>query len=254
MNHKYKLSKYLLVLVLVLFSQSLFAFKKLPENFYIDYELFQFIKLRNIEVEKTQISSGEIKLQYKQKNKKYDLNVLLKTKKFLKFFGDKDIQSKGFVSNKGLLFNSFLLNDLKKPKKNVFVTFDRKNDKLKVDYKKKLTEKKYVGNLLDIPTLILQFHFEKTKPKYSFDFLEGKKVRNIEYKKIKDESIKINGRNFQTELYEGEITSVKNSKHFIWLSKSVYRIPIKIRLKMKGGLMIDQNLKNTDLKIKEIDE
>jgi len=91
MNHKYKLSKYLLVLVL--FSQSLFAFKKLPENFYIDYELFQFIKLRNIEVENTQISSGEIKIQYKQKSKKYDLNVFLKTKRFLKFFGDKYFNS-----------------------------------------------------------------------------------------------------------------------------------------------------------------
>ena len=248
MNHKYKLSKYLLVLVL--FSQSLFAFKKLPENFYIDYELFQFIKLRNIEVEKTQISSGEIKLQYMKKNKQYDLNVLLKTKKFLKFFGDKDIQSIGLVSNKGLLFNSFLVNDLKKPKKNISVTYDRKNDKLKINYKKKLTEKKYVGNLLDIPTLILQFHFEKTKPKYSFDFLEGKKIRNIKYKKIMDESIRINGRNFSTELYEGEITSVKNSNHFVWLSKGDYRIPIKIRLRMKGGLMIDQNLKKTNLKLK----
>ena len=248
MNHKYKLSKYLLVLVL--FSQSLFAFKKLPENFYIDYELFQFIKLRNIEVEKTQISSGEIKLQYMKKNKQYDLNVLLKTKKFLKFFGDKDIQSIGLVSNEGLLFNSFVVNDLKKPKKNISVTYDRKNDKLKINYKKKLTEKKYVGNLLDIPTLILQFHFEKTKPKYSFDFLEGKKIRNIKYKKIMDESIRINGRNFSTELYEGEITSVKNSNHFVWLSKGDYRIPIKIRLKMKGGLMIDQNLKKTNLKLK----
>ena len=248
MNHKYKLSKYLLVLVL--FSQSLFAFKKLPENFYIDYELFQFIKLRNIEVEKTQISSGEIKLQYIKKNKQYDLNVFLKTKKFLKFFGDKNIQSIGLVSDEGLLFNSFLVNDLKKPKKNISVTYDRKNDKLKINYKKKLTEKKYVGNLLDIPTLILQFHFEKTKPKYSFDFLEGKKIRNIKYKKIMDESIRINGRNFSTELYEGEITSVKNSNHFVWLSKGDYRIPIKIRLKMKGGLMIDQNLKKTNLKLK----
>ena len=252
MNHKYNLSKYLLVLLL--FSQSLFAFEKLPENFYIDYELFQFIKLRNIEVENTQISSGEIKLQYKQKSKKYDLNVFLKTKRFLKFFGDKDIQSVGLVSNKGLLFNSFLVNDLKKPKKNISVSYDRKNDKLKINDKKKLTEKRYVGNLLDIPTLILQFHFEKTKPTYTFNFLEGKKVRNIEYKKIKDESIRINGKNFQTELYEGEITSVKNSKHFIWLSKSAYRVPIKIRLRMKGGLMIDQNLKKTNLKFKEIDE
>jgi len=159
MNHKYKLSKYFLVLVL--FSQSLFAFKKLPENFYIDYELFQFIQLRNIEVEKTQISSGEIKLQYKQKNKKYDLNILLKTKKFLKFFGDKDIKSIGLVSNKGLLFNSFFVNDLKKPKKNISVTYDRKNAKLKVDYKKKLTEKKYVGNLLDIPTYFYNFILKK---------------------------------------------------------------------------------------------
>ncbi len=247
MKHKYKFSKYLLVLVL--FSQTLFAFKKLPENFYINYELFQFIKLRNIEVEKTQISSGEIKLQYKQKKKQYDLNVLLKTKKFLKFFGDKDIQSTGFVSNKGLLFNSFKLNNLKKPKKNIHVVYDRKKDKLKIDYKQKLTEKKYVGNLLDIPTLLLQFHFEKTKPKYSFDFVEGKKINNIKYKKIRDESLRINGKNFLTELYEGEITSVKNSKHFIWLSKGPYRVAIKIRLKMKGGLMIDQNLKTTDLKL-----
>lgn len=248
MKHKYKFSKYLLVLVL--FSQTLFAFKKLPENFYINYELFQFIKLRNIEVEKTQISTGEIKLQYEEKKKQYDLNILLKTKKFLKFYGDKDMQSNGFVSQNGLLFNSFIVNDLRKPKKNIQVVYDRKKNQLKVDYKKKITEKKYDGKLLDIPTLILQFHFEKTKPKYSFDFVVGKKINNIKYKKIKDESIRINGKNYLTELYEGEISLVKNSKHFIWLSKGPYRVPIKIRLKMKGGLMIDQNLKTTDLKLK----
>lgn len=248
MKHKYKFSKYLLVLVL--FSQTLFAFKKLPETFYINYELFQFIKLRNIEIEKTQISTGEIKLQYEEKKKQYDLNILLKTKKFLKFYGDKDMQSTGFVSQNGLLFNSFIVNDLRKPKKNIQVVYDRKKNQLKVDYKKKIKEKKYDGKLLDIPTLILQFHFEKTKPKYSFDFVVGKKINNIKYKKIKDESIRINGKNYLTELYEGEINLVKNSKHLIWLSKRPYRVPIKIRLKMKGGLMIDQNLKTTDLKLK----
>ena len=248
MKHRYKFSKYLLLLVF--FSHTLFAFKKLPENFYIHYELFQFIKLRNIEVEKTQISSGEIKLQFKQQEKKYDLNILLKTKKFLKFFGDKDIQSIGFVTKQGLLFNKFMLNDLKKPKKNMLVNYDRKKNNLKFEYKRKITEKKYVGNLLDIPSLILQFHFEKTKPTYSFDFVEGKKIKNIKYKKIKDESITINGRSYQTELYEGEISLAKNSRHFVWLSKGTYRVPIKIRLRMKGGLMIDQNLKTTDLKLK----
>ena len=161
----------------------------------------------------------------------------------------KTFSSTGFVSKKGLLFNSFIVNDLRKPKKNIQVIYDRKKNQLKVDYKKKITEKKYDGKLLDIPTLILQFHFEKTKPKYSFDFVVGKKINNIKYKKIKDESIRINGKNYLTELYEGEITLVKNSKHFIWLSKGPYRVPIKIRLKMKGGLMIDQNLKTTDLKL-----
>ena len=131
MKHKYKFSKYLLVLVF--FSQTLFAFKKLPENFYINYELFQFIKLRNIEVEKTQISSGEIKLQYEEKKKQYDLNILLKTKKFLKFYGDKDMQSNGFISQNGLLFNSFIVNDLRKPKKNIQVIYDRKKNQLKID-------------------------------------------------------------------------------------------------------------------------
>lgn len=247
MMHKYKFSKYLLLLVL--FSHSLFAFKKLPENFYINYELYQFIKLRDIEIEKTQISSGEINLEYKQKKKQYNLNVQVITKKFLKLYGDKSIQSIGIVSSQGLLFNSFIVNDLKKPKKNIRVIYDRKKDKLKVDYKKKITEKNYVENLLDIPTLILQFHFEKKKSKYSFNFVEGKKIRNIEYKKIKDENIKINGKNYLTELYEGEITMAKNSKHLVWLSSGPYRIPIKIRLKMKGGLMIDQNLKKTDLKL-----
>jgi hypothetical protein len=253
MNHKYKLSKYLLVLVL--FSQSLFAFKKLPENFYINYEIFQSIKIRNVDIEKSQISSGEIKIKYKSKIKKYDLNVQIITKKFLKLYGDKEFQSSGEIGESGLLFHTFLLKDIKKPKKNRYVTYDRKKGLVYMPSRNHQTiEKKFVGNLLDIPSLIMQFQFEKPKSNYSFDFLEGKKVRNIEYKKIKDESIRINERNFQTELYEGEITSVKNSKHFIWLSKSAYRIPIKIRLKMKGGLMIDQNLKNTDLNIKEIDE
>ena len=245
--HKYKFSKYLLLLVL--FSHSLFAFKKLPENFYINYELFQFIKIRNVEIEKTKILSGEINLEYKQKKKQYDLNVQVITKKFLKLYGDKDIKSVGIVSSQGLLFNSFIVNDLKKPKKNIRVIYDRNKNKLKVDYKKKIIEKKYVENLLDIPTLILQFHFEKEKSKYSFNFIEGKKIRNIKYKKIKDENIKINGKNYLVELYEGEITLAKNSKHLVWLSRGPYRIPIKIRLKMKGGLMIDQNLKKTDLKL-----
>jgi len=249
MNHKYKLSKYLLVLVL--FSQSLFAFKKLPENFYINYEIFQSIKIRNVDIEKSQISSGEIKIKYKSKIKKYDLNVQIITKKFLKLYGDKEFQSSGEIGESGLLFHTFLLKDIKKPKKNRYVTYDRKKGLVYMPSRNYQTiEKKFVGNLLDIPSLIMQFQFEKPKSNYSFDFFYKKKIRNIVYKKMKDESIKINGNIYLSELYEGKILLAKNSKHLIWLSKGPYRIPIKIRLKMKGGLMIDLNLKTTDLKLK----
>ena len=248
MISKYKLARFLLVLCVI--SNGLLASNKLPEDFFINYELFQFIKLRNVDIEKTQILSGEINLKFKSKSKIHNINIQLLTKKFLKLYGDKTLRSEGFISKKGLLFETFQVKDLKKPKKNILVVFDRKKDNLKVDYKKQTTEKKYVGNLLDIPTLFLQFHFEESKPKYTFDFIEGKKIRRVEYKKIKDEKITINGNVYLTELYEGIVPLVKNSEHFIWLSKENYRIPIKIRFKLKGGLMIDQKIKKTNLVLK----
>jgi len=252
MISKYKLARFLLVLCVI--SNSLLASNKLPENFFINYELFQFIKLRNVDIEKTQILSGEINLKFKSKSKSkskiYNINIQLLTKKFLKLYGDKTLKSEGLISKKGLLFETFQVKDLKKPKKNILVVFDRKKDNLKVDYKKQTTEKKFVGNLLDIPTLFLQFHFEESKPKYTFDFIEGKKIRRVEYKKIKDEKITIDGNIELTELYERVVPLVKNSEHFIWLSKENYRIPIKIRFKLKGGLMIDQKIKKTNLVLK----
>jgi len=257
MINKYKFSKYLLFLIF--FSCGLFATKKLPENFYINYGILQSIKLRNIEIEKTQISSGEVKVKYKSEKKKYDLNVQLSTKKFLKFYGDKKIQSQGVIGKKGLLFNTFIVKDIKRPKKNIRVVYDRIKQKLTVDYKKKIFEQfhyeksKFIGNLLDIPTLILQFHFEELKSIYLFQFTEGKKIKKIEYRKIKDENLRINGNDYITELYEGKVPLSKkqNSNHFVWISKGTYRIPIKVRFEIKNGLMIDLNIKKTDLVFKK---
>ena len=68
MISKYKLARFLLVLCVI--SNGLLASNKLPEDFFINYELFQFIKLRNVDIEKTQILSGEINLKFKSKSKK----------------------------------------------------------------------------------------------------------------------------------------------------------------------------------------
>ncbi len=70
-------------------------------------ELFQFINLRNVDIEKTQISSGEIKLNFERKNKNYDLNIKLITKKFLKLYGDKVLDSQGAIHKK--VYHSILL-------------------------------------------------------------------------------------------------------------------------------------------------
>ena len=242
---KYKLSSFFIILVFL--SHNIFAYKKLPPKFFIDYELFQFIKLRNVEIEKTQISSGEIKLKFESKNKNYDLNIQLITKKFLKLYGDKVLESQGSIDKKGLLFDTFVLKDLKKPKKNIRVLYNRKKERVLIEYKKQITEKQNIEKLLDIPSLILQFHFEKSKPQYTFDFIEGRKIRKVIYKKIKDEKITIDSNVYMTELYEGSVPFVKNSEHFVWLSKENYRIPIKIRFKIKGGLMIDKKIKRTNL-------
>ena len=67
MISKYKLARFLLVLCVI--SNGLLASNKLPEDFFINYELFQFIKLRNVDIEKTQILSGEINLKFKSKSK-----------------------------------------------------------------------------------------------------------------------------------------------------------------------------------------
>ena len=245
---KYKLSSFFIILVVL--SHNVFAYKKLPPKFFIDYELFQFIKLRNVDIEKTQISSGEIKLNFERKNKNYDLNIKLTTKKFLKLYGDKVLDSQGSIHKKGLSFNTFVLKDLKKPKKNIRVLYSKKKERVLIEYKKQITEKQNIENLLDIPSLILQFHFEKSKPKYTFDFIDGKKIRKVIYQKIKDEKITIDNNIYMTELYEGTVPLVKNSEHFVWLSKENYRIPIKIRFKMKGGLMIDKKIKRSNLVLK----
>ena len=134
MISKYKLARFLLVLCVI--SNGLLASNKLPEDFFINYELFQFIKLRNVDIEKTQILSGEINLKFKSKSKSkskiYNINIQLLTKKFLKLYGDKTLKSEGLITKKGLLFETFQVKDLKKPKKNILVVFDRKKDNLKV--------------------------------------------------------------------------------------------------------------------------
>ena len=95
---------------------------------------------------------------------------------------------------------------------------------------------------------LYQFNFEKkNKDKYSFNVLEGKKVREYEYNKIRDEIIVVNNKDKATELYEGRIITKKNSTHYVWISKGKYRVPLKLSLGTDFGLTINQRIVKTNL-------
>ena len=50
------------------------------------------------------------------------------TKKFLKLYGDKVLDSQGSIHKKGLSFDTFVLKDLKKPKQNIRVLYSKKKE------------------------------------------------------------------------------------------------------------------------------
>ena len=146
--------------------------------------------------------------------------------------------------------NNFEAKNFRNPKKNILVAFDRQNKKIIINYKNNLSEKKYTIEPIDLASLLLQFNFEKNKKRYDFNVVTGKKIKEFKYKKLKNEIIRIGSKSFTVEAYEGNIVNKKNSTHFIWLSKSLYRIPIKIRIKTKLGFLVDAVLVKTSLSLK----
>ena len=101
---------------------------------------------------------------------------------------------------------------------------------------------------MDLAIYLYQFNFEKRNQKeYSFTVLEGKKIRDYGYKKIRDEIIEVNNKRIVAELYEGKILSKENSKHYVWISKGKYRVPLKLELMTNLGVTIKQKIVKTNL-------
>ncbi|MFL3023224.1 MAG: DUF3108 domain-containing protein [Methylophilaceae bacterium] len=87
------------------------------------------------------------------------------------------------------------------------------------------------------------------KGSYNFEVFQGKKTRTYSYKKIKDESIEINKKIIEAELYEGVIIGKEKSVHHVWISKNNYRVPIKLTIPTDLGLTVNQELVSTNLPI-----
>ena len=96
----------------------------------------------------------------------------------------------------------------------------------------------------------MQFNLNKiSNESYNFKVFQGKKTRTYSYKKIKDESIEINKKIIEAELYEGVIIGKEKSVHHVWISKNNYRVPIKLTIPTDLGLTVNQVLVSTNLPI-----
>ena len=135
-------------------------------------------------------------------------------------------------------------------KKNIISEFFYDTKLIKSIYKGRNIEKELLDGTLDVAVFLMQFNFiHTTKGSYNFEVFQGKKTRTYSYKKIKDQSIEIDQRIIETELYEGEIIGRENSTHQVWISKNNYRVPVKLTIPTDLGFIVNQELVSTNLPI-----
>tara|TARA_B100001175_G_scaffold295465_1_gene283527 strand:- start:60 stop:773 length:714 start_codon:yes stop_codon:yes gene_type:complete len=236
MNLKQNLFKLIYLFVLTFFSLSLGA-KPFPKSFHTEYQLYQE---KNI--------LGEVLVNFRKKNNQYVINAKTNTEGIMKLLGDREIISQGKVSSNGFSPQVFKIKNKKKSKKNISALFDSKKKELKINYKGNIDTYLLKKNQLDLLTYLYQFNFESlNKKNYKFDIIDGKKSHTYFYKKVRQEIITTPKGELEADVYEGKIIEKKNSEHMLWILRKPYRFPIKIELKTKIGININQVLVETNL-------
>mgnify|MGYP005695164447 FL=1 len=213
--------------------------KDFPEKFFMVYDLHQ-----------TSSKLGKVNVDYSQSKNNYNLNVLVKGQGILSLIGDRKLVSQGKIKNQRFYPDKFEHINSKRPGKNITSEFFYDKKLIKSTYKGRNIEKELLEGTLDVAVFLMQFNFINTmKKSYNFKVFQGKKTRTYSYKKIKDQSIEIDKRIVETELYEGDIIGRENSTHQVWISKNNYRIPVKLTIPTDLGFIVSQELVSTNLPI-----
>ena len=237
MSIKLKLHNLFILSILTLSLNALA--KDFPEKFSMVYELNQ-----------TSSKLGKVDVAYSQSKNNYKLNVLVKGQGILSLMGDRKLISEGEIKNHRFYPLKFEHINSKRPKKNITSEFFYDKKLIKSTYKGRNIEKELLDGTLDVAVFLMQFNFINTmKTSYNFEVFQGKKTRTYSYKKIKDQSIEIDQRIIETELYEGEIIGHENSTHQVWISKNNYRVPVKLTIPTDLGFIVNQELVSTNLPI-----
>jgi hypothetical protein len=226
-----------LVFIVIFLSQQIWAQQLLPDQFTMEYELKQ-----------SDQNVGKMFIQYKSQNKKYSLRAVTEGEGFLKLLGNRELLSEGLVTSKGFSPRLFAVKNIKRPNKDINGTFNIATNKINIQYRGEESSFDLKPRDLDLAVYLYQFNYEKKGQEiYRFNVLEGKRIREYEYKKIRDEVIDISAKKVAVELYEGQILEKEDSIHYVWVSKGKYRVPVKLRVMTDVGLLIDQTVVRTSL-------
>ncbi len=208
-----------------------------PTNFFIDYEIKQLDQ-----------EGGILKVVFIQDKNLYSLTANSETIGILKLFGDRQITSDGLISKNGFKPFYFSHKNKKKPEKNIQSNFLHDLKKIEVIYKGQTKQYDLGDDYLDLATFMFQFNFEENnKKKYQFNVVEGKKMRIYEYEFIKDQVLTIDEQLIDSKIFEGKVNKDDRTKHYVWISKNPYRIPLKIKVTTDLGLLLDLKIKKTNL-------
>ena len=84
--------------------------------------------------------------------------------------------------------------------------------------------------------------------KFIFNILDSDSYNQYEYQFLKNEKVKIQDEVINTKVYVGRINQAEE-KHYLWISDSNYRVPVKITTQTPIGILVDQVLIKTSLQL-----
>lgn len=211
--------------------------KELPNKIYLQYQL----KYEDQNL-------GLIQANYQSKNKTYELNALSDFQGAMKLLGNYEIKSYGQLNGNHLQPKKIERINLKKNKQ-VTTEIDYLNKKIVIDKRNKKKIYELQENTQDIMTYFFEINaYKKLPEKFMFNILDSDNYNQYEYQFIKNEEVKILDEIINTKVYVGSINQAEE-KHYLWISDSNYRIPVKIITQTPIGILVDQVLIDTSLQL-----
>ncbi|MEK9771470.1 MAG: DUF3108 domain-containing protein [Nitrosomonadales bacterium] len=211
--------------------------KELPNKIYLQYQL----KYEDQNL-------GLIQANYQSKNKTYELNAVSDFQGAMKLLGNYEIKSYGQLNGNHLQPKKIERINLKKNKQ-VTTEIDYLNKKIVIDKKNKKKIYELQENTQDIMTYFFEINaYKKLPEKFMFNILDSDNYNQYEYQFIKNEEVKILDEIINTKVYVGSINQAEE-KHYLWISDSNYRIPVKIITQTPIGILVDQVLIDTSLQL-----